>query len=543
MSERNKQEILDIAAHGSDEEVRRQLGRMTKVDRRAISRKETIGYMLFDGSAGFNIDQQKELYVDSILKIHLNKQALFNVFAGFWDVADDLIIGSVIEKTRTRWGKFVPYFFLAGIPFAVLVSIYWLLPLFFSPEHVNDMDYIPKFIAYVVLELLIETVANFKGVATAGYLSTITPYPSDRRRLLAITKYCNLFYAGVPNIIIEFLLDFITNGLIKDVEGSKGSAMIRRVLMTFGAGTGIVTGLVVMWYSSIARERVHQSVQAPKIRECLRVVFTNKPVLMYMFSNALGSFSTGIPTNSYYRWVLFMTTFDTISGIPSAFFQPLGFAKYNALAAKYSTKTLYMLGQTVPKGCYIPLFLYGILFKTKDGKYFFQRPSPKYSKGSDKESIVKTLLSTPMLPVCALWEIVFAIFQGITAISTDEIRNECNDYIEWKTGCRNEATLSVASTILCKIPARVNNVITPKLKLWIGYDQDAYPEGRAQTERAQKWIFAMSTLFPAFLSMTSIIPMFFYKIDKAARDRMYAELNARRSAMADQISGTETNGQ
>ena len=521
MSKLYKQDILDIAEHGTDEEVRRQLGQMTTVDRRVVSRKETIGYMLFDGSAGFNIDGQKELYVDSVLKIHLNKQALYNVFAGIWDVADDLIIGGIIEKTRTRWGKFVPYFFFAGIPFAVLVSIYWLLPLFFSPEHMNDRDYVPKFVAYIVLELLIEAVSNFKGVATAGYLSTITPYPSDRRRLLAITKYCNLFYAGVPNIIIEFLLDFITNGLIKDASGSKGSALIRRVLMTFGAGTGIVAGLVVMWYSSIAKERVHQSIQVPKIRECLRVVFTNKPVLMYMFSNALGSFSTGIPTNSYYRWVLFMTTFDTISGIPSAFFQPLGFAKYNTLAAKYSTRTLYMLGQTVPKSCYIPLFFYGLFLKKKDGTRFFQNRGP-------------------MFPACALWEIVYAVFQGINYISGDEIRNECNDYIEWKTGCRNEATLSVASTILCKIPARANNVITPKLKLWIGYDADAYPEGRAQSERAQKWIFAMSTLFPAILSLTSILPMFFYKIDKATRDRMYAELNARRSAMAERITEAES---
>ena len=100
MNEQYKQDILDIAEHGTDEEVRRQLGRMTTVDRRAISRKETIGYMLFDGSAGFNIDQQKELYVDSFLKIDLNKQALFNVFAGFWDVADDLIIGGVIDMKR-----------------------------------------------------------------------------------------------------------------------------------------------------------------------------------------------------------------------------------------------------------------------------------------------------------------------------------------------------------------------------------------------------------------------------------------------------------
>ncbi len=517
MSELNKQKAIDIAERGSDEEVAKHLRKMTKVDRRVVSRKETIGYMLFDGSAGFNIDGQKELFVDSILQIGLNKQSLFNTFAGIWDVVDDIIIGGIIEKTRTRWGKFVPYFFFTGLPFALLVSLYWLLPLFFSAEHVANPDYIPKFIAYIVLELLMETVGNFKAVATAGYLSTITPYPSDRRRLLAVTKYCNLFYAGLPNTIIEFLLDFITNGLIKAKPGRTSADMIKWTLVILGPFTGIVAGLVVMWYSTVAKERVHQSIEIPRIRDSLRVVFSNKPLLMYMFSNALGSFNTGIHTNNYYRWVLFMTTFETFAGIPSVAFQPLGFSKYNKLATKYSTKTLYMLGHTVPKMCYIPVYLYGMIFKDKEGKRFFQN-------------------RIPMLPITALWEIVFASFQGITSISGDEIRNECNDYIEWKTGCRNEATLSVASTILCKIPARLNNIITPKLKLWIGYDPTAYPEMRPQPEKTQRYIFAMCTIFPAVLSILTILPMFAYKIDKATRDKMYVELNERRSAIAEKIT-------
>ena len=517
MSDWNREETVYIASHGSDKEVTRALRQMTTVDRRVVSRKETIGYMLFDGSAGFNIDSQRELFVDSILKIDLNKQSLYNVFAGVWDVVDDILIGGIIEKTRTRWGKFVPYFFFTGLPYAVLTGLFWLLPAFFSEANVNNFDYLPKFIAYVVLELLLETVANFRSVATAGYLSTITPYPSDRRRLLAVTKYCNLFYAGLPNTIIEFLLDFITHGLIKTPEASGSHGLIRRVLMSFGPATGILSGLVVLWYSTIAKERVHQSIEIPRIRDSLRVVFTNRPVLMYMLSNALGSFNTGIYTNNYYRWVLFQTTFETFAGIPSVFFQPLGFAKYNKLSEKHSTKALYMLSHAAPKACYIPVFLYGMLLKKKDGARFFQ----------DR---------IPMFPITALWEIVFASFQGIGSISTDEIRNECNDYIEWKTGVRNEATLSVASTILCKIPLRLNNVITPKLKLWIGYDPTAYTEVRPQTERAQKWIFAMSTLIPACLSVLSILPMFAYRIDKGTRDRMYAELNARRSAAAESIS-------
>lgn len=521
MNEFKLREAKDIAEHGSDEEVNRHLQRMTRVDRRVVSRKETIGYMFFDGSSGFNIDSQRELFVDSILQIDLKKQSQFNIFAGIWDIVDDIVIGGIIEKTRTRWGKFVPYFFLVGIPYAIVVGLYWMLPLFFSEEHVNDLNYIPKFIAFIVLELLMETVKNFRGVATAGYLSTITPYPSDRRRLLSVTKYFNLFYAGLPNTIVEFLLDFITNGLIKASPTRTTADMMKWALVILGPFTAVVTGLVTIWYSTLAKERVHQSIETPRIIDSLRVVYTNKPLLMYMISNSLGSFSTGITTNNYYRWILFMTTFETFAGIPSVFFQPLGYAKYNKLAAKYSTKRLYMLGYSIPKASYIPVFLYGLLIRDKDGNQLFKN-------------------RIAMFPVTALWEIVYASFQGIIGISRDEIQNECNDYIEWKTGHRNEAILQVASTIMCKIPERLNAVFTPLIKDWIGYDQNAYKNVQPQPERAQPWIFAMSTLFPAILAILSIVPMFGYKIDKATRDNMYAELNARRSETAQKITDAES---
>ena len=108
---------------------------------------------------------------------------------------------------------------------------------------------------------------------------------------------------------------------------------------------------------------------------------------------------------------------------------------------------------------------------------------------------------------------------------------------------RNEATLSVASTIICKIPARLNGVLQPKYKEWINYDQTAYTEGRRQPERAEKWIFAMATIIPAFLVLSSMIPMFWYNINKDERDKMYRELNERRVKMAEKITqmaeGTE----
>ncbi len=498
------------------DEVNAQLKELVDADRRVIARKETVGYMLFDGSRGFNIDGHKDLFNDSILKISFDFQSLYNVIGGVWDIVDDFIVSFVIEKTRTRWGKFIPYMFLGGLPYALVSSLYWLLPAILPASAVASFNHIGKFIIYMLLDMSIELLGNFRNVGIGGYLSTITPYPSDRRRLLAISSYSSIIYSRIPDIIVEFMLDFIKNGIIKSTKSS--DELIRQSLMIVGPVTTILSGVIISWYTTIAKERVHQKVETPKIRDSLRIVFSNRPVLMYMLSNALGSFGTGLTTNDYYRQVLDMTTFETIAGIPSFFFQPIGFANYNKLARRFSTKNLYMISQVFAKSFYIPLWFYGRFLKTKDGKFFFQG-------------------RIPMLPVTALWEIIYATFWGVKSISGTEIGNECNDYIEWKCGYRNEATLAAASALLCKIPARINGILQPLYKKWIHYDQEAYTMGREQPIMAQKWIFAMATILPAFLVLSSMLPMFGYNIDKDMRDRMYLELNERRALTAERING------
>ena len=512
----NLDKINDIAQNGSDAQVNEQLRQMVDADRRVISRNETIAYMFFKGSQGMNIDGHKDLFNDSVLKLNLDFQSKYNIFAGIWDIVDDLIVTNIIEKSRTRWGKFIPYIFMGGFPYAMFATIYWLLPLIFSAEHIDNFSYLPKLLVFAGLDMMQEFLGNFKSVAIGGYTSTITPFPSDRRRLRSVSNYFDIIYSRLPDLVIEFALDFIKNGVVKSAEGNEAK-MIRKALMIMGPATSLLSGVIITWYASIAKERVHQKVDVPRLRDSLRVVFTNKPVLMYMISNALGSFGTGLSTNDYYRQVLNMTTFETIAGIPSFFFQPIGFSQYNRVAEKYSTRSLYMISQVFAKTFYIPLWFYGRFLKTKDGKHFFEG-------------------RIPMLPVTAIWECIYATWWGIKSISADEISAECNDYIEWKCGYRNEATLSMASTFICKIPSRINGVLQPKYKKWINYDQTAYTEGREQPEQARKWIFAMSTLFPAIIVLSSMIPMFWYDIDKSKRDRMYVELNERRVATAERIN-------
>lgn len=518
---RTEEKILDSEA-AELSKVNDQLKQLVDADRRVLSKKETIGYVLFNSNRDFNINGHKDLFVDSVLKISLDFQSLHNIIGGVWDFVDDFIVSFIVEKTRTRWGKFIPYIFMGGIPFALISTLYWILPMILPESMISNRLSVTKFVIYVLLDMVLEMVGNFRDVGIGGYISTITPYPSDRRRLVALSGYVSIIYSRIPDLVVEFTLDFIKNGIVKSAVSSE--VRIGRALMVVGPLTALVSGLVITWYTTIAKERVHQRIEKPKITESLKIVFSNKPVLMYMLSNALGSFGTGLSTNDYYRQVLNMTTFETFAGIPSFFFQPITFANYNKLAARFSTKSIYMISQVFAKTFYIPLFFYGIGFKTKNKvePYFFQS-------------------RLAMLPVTAIWECIYATFWGAKSISGTEMSNECNDYIEWKCGYRNEATLSAASAFMCKIPARVNGVLQPLYKKWIDYDQEAYLHvlpGRqsGQPLRAQKWIFAMATIIPAFLVLSSMIPMFWYNIDKDTRDRMYRELNERRVKVAETIN-------
>ncbi|MBR4766031.1 MAG: MFS transporter [Clostridia bacterium] len=513
-----KEQAVQIALNGTDEEVNKQLRQYTDVDRRVVSRKETVGYILFTSFRDFNINGHKDIFAETILKISLNLQSVYNAFAGVWDIVDDIIIGGVVEKTRTRWGKFIPYMAMSGIPLAIMSVLYWMLPYLIGQENCDNLNYLPKFLIWAALELINEVVENFRNVSVGGYMSTVTPYPTDRRRLISISSYASIIFSRLPDLVIEFAMDFITNGLVKTAKSSEQA--LKKAFVILGPSTMVVSAIIITWYCSIAKERVHQKIETPKIRESLRIVFTNKPLLAKMIADAFGSFGTGVSTNDYYRYVLYMTTFETIAGIPSVFFQPFGFAKYNELASKYSTKSLYMVSQVFAKTFYIPIWIYGRFLKTKGGKYFFQS-------------------RVAMLPVTAVWECIYATFWGVKSISGNEISNECNDYIEWKYGQRNEATLSVASTIICKIPARLNGIIQPQFKRWIGYDQTAYAQAKPQTFRAQKWLFAFATIITSFTVLGSMIPMFWYNIDKETRDRMYRELNERRVKIAEKINAAD----
>lgn len=75
-------------------------------ERRFIGVKETFGYTLFKASQEFNINKYSDRFIFDVLKIDFYYLSIVTAVGGVWDVINDMLIGTIVDKTRTRWGKF-----------------------------------------------------------------------------------------------------------------------------------------------------------------------------------------------------------------------------------------------------------------------------------------------------------------------------------------------------------------------------------------------------------------------------------------------------
>ena len=473
--------------------------------RRYVGVRETAAYLVYDMSQSFHIGDEKR-FATTIVGLSQQTYAKIIAVNGVWDVVNDLFMGMIVDRTRTRWGKFKPYLMFLAIPGTILSVLYWLLPVLLGGS-VTDLQ---RAAAYLALQLAMEGVGTFQGIARKGIMATITPFPHDRARLITFANlFSGLLGEKLPGIIFNGLLDFFDNG-----HGG-GQQNLPKVFMVMGTFTVIVAGIGAFWFFYVCRERIQQSLESPSLRDSFRTILRNKPVLLLTLSQTLSGLSVGGSKRDYLIDVLHAASFETICGIPGAIINPFSYAWIPWFRRHFSDKTLYILGTNCMNIFAVPVFLVGSIGGKTNGVY--------------KKRV-------PMAVVLALYEMGFTVFWGVRSVIPTEMYNESMDYCEWKNGYRGEAMISVARELSAKIAGKISGLATVLISIWSGYDPRKYVRGTAQTDKAKYTLFTMWTIIPAFTALFSVIPMLFYDLSDETKEQMYVDLQARRAAMATQAT-------
>ena len=477
-------------------------------NRRYVGRKETIAYVMFDMAQSININKYSGRFVNNILQIDFSLQQLATFINGIWDIINDIFTGAIVDKTRTRWGKFKPYLIGLGIPGTMGAIIYWLMPLFFPQTGPKDLN---KFLMYLILAVVREGVDTFRGIAQTGMLATITPHPVDRTRLITIANFASGFLGEkLPEQIMTLLLDLIGNGIIKS-ETKSITQIYTSLFVSMGVITSIISGAFSLYFFFVTRERVLQSVKKPSVMQGIKSILNNKPILLLTLSQTLSRLSVGGGKQDYFIDVLNFATLAAFTGLPGSIVHPISYSLVPWFRRKFSSRTLYILGAYIGDILMVPVFFVGAIGGKKNGLY-------------------KKII--PMAIALTVWETVFMLFYGVRKVIPSELYNEAMDYCEWKNGYRTEAMTSVAKGLATKLASLFSNMVQLQIKKLIKYDQTLYISGKQQSDDTKFGLFAMFTIVPFATTSLGIIPMLFYDLAGEKRERMYAELLARRAEMS-----------
>ena len=466
-----------------------------------VGTKETVAYLLNDVSNSFNIGHETQ-YIFNVVKIDFGINAIAGLFTGAWDVINDTVIAAIVDNTRTRIGKFRPYLLFMQIPMTLFGLLYWFIPFFF-PNTAGT--YLPKLIFYYTFNMIRETAGTFTSVAKAGYMSTITPNPNERVRLITLAELLSGYMGeDVPLMIFRLLFDLVNKKKLK-IE-------LRTLFMVMGSATSIVSCAFTFYFFLTSRERVPQSPERPDLKAGFKAIFTNYPVLLFCLSRFLEGFSVNTGEDNY--WINVFAgehMIETLKTAVSAISAPLGSVSYAFVAPRrrrFSSKTLWVGAD-----------LYDVLLRF--GVFFFGLYRNNYRE------------LKPMLAYYGFREFASKLLFGVNKVINVDLMNEAMDYCEWKNGYRMEATAGVARDLVEKIQRTVMNSVNSVVMKRIGYDQDL--QFGTQSKRTEFWLFALCSVAPVISGALGIVPKLFWPISKDTRAKMYADLAEQRKRMVEDV--------
>ncbi|MDD6220505.1 MAG: MFS transporter [Clostridia bacterium] len=466
--------------------------------RRYVGNMETAAYIAQDFAASFSIGKYSNRFIWDVVGIDFKINGIVTLFTGAWDVINDTFISTIVDRTRTRWGKFRPFLIWMKIPLTLFGMLYWFMPLFFPN---TATTYLPKLIYYFAFNIINETAGTFLNISQTGLLSTITPNPEERVRLISQAKFFSRFLGEqIPEWTMGILIDLINS--------QKIHMKLSNLFITMGSITAILSAAMTFWFYMSSRERVMQSLEKPKVIDGLKAIVNNKPLLLITLSDFLSGFGISQSRSDYYIDVLGQASLQTIVGIPAYPILNISYSFVSPLRKKFTSKKLWIAEDIWTDMCW--LIVFGI--------------------GSMKKNFMKRKV---MIPVMMIEEFVEMWVYGLRHVIPDELYNEAMDYCEWKNGYRVEAMTGVAKGLVTKMQAVVMNSVKSFILAKIGYVQ-----GQAigtQSDSAKWWLFALGTGIPIITSAFGIIPKFFYPIDNKMRARMYNDLTERRHLVADEV--------
>ena len=392
--------------------------------------------------------------------------------ARIFDAFTDIVMGGIIDNTRTRWGQFKPWI-VAGMMSVALITI-----LLFTDLGLRGPGYVALFAVVYIAWGLAWTMNDI------GYWSMLPALTLDQRERERIGALAKVFATiGLFTIVVAII----------PVTGMLGGDARAWQLFTIGAAAIMILGQLVTLVGVREPKRTG-AVEHTTVRDVARAIGLNDQLLWTALAMVL--FLVGYNTTTSFGVYFFkyayrdenmFSPFAAILGVA----QLLGFALFPLLRKRFSRKRLFSIAMGLVGLGYLVFF-----FSPMD--------------------IVPIGIAGLLLFVGASFVIVLMIV----------FLTDCIEYGQWKLGHRNGAVTFALQPFINKIGGAVATAIVGATLILTGINAARTPDD--VTEAGLLGMRLMMMGFPMVLMLASyLIYLRFYRIDEAFHAEIVADLRAR----------------
>lgn len=412
----------------------------------------------------------------------------------------DPIVGNMIDRSKSKHGKFKSMIIYSLVPLLVMTAVVFL-PIDFKGN--NVLCYVWIFITYLLWSLAM----TMGDVPSQGIASVLTPNPTERTNVVSISNTFKQIGFSACVVIVPIVCLIIPNG--SKVFVSKGETDIPMIGAEY-LGTAILTAILgCVLFALIPllnKERVaYVAGEKTTAKDMINALKSNKPLMLVIISYFLGfgrQMAMGIQVQAA-NVLLGSQNLVAVLGIVTAIGSMISMALCPVLIKKLGEKKVYLLLSFYGFGVSIISFVIG--------HFWFNNPS----------NMLLTVLFYASLFLIGLQ---FAAVTLMPMIMTAD----CVDYYEYETGKRMEGAAYSVLTLTIKVCLALGTAVGLIFVQKSGY-YTALAQGSFDV-KTKDIIFFAYTALPGILALLSTIPMFKYDIDGEKKAMISRELAKRREA-------------
>ena len=419
--------------------------------------------------------------------------------ARIFDALNDPIMGSIVDRTRTKWGKCRPYMKWMAFPIAIMTAICFLP---WYPQ--SDGGFAAISVMYVVWGM-IYTVADvpYWGLSTAMSNDTYR-----RGNLLTIARLFCTAGAGIVTVITPIITDNMTKGLDPVAKGE----MLKWIYFVIAIVCCVIAVPLFFLGFKNTTERNISTENPPSLGHNLKLLFKNKPLMLIVLSGIGGAarmlftYTGGLYFAKYIMDKESMYSLFTMAIVPGGLIASL---LVPWCTKKFGKRNTYIWSHIVGGVAMLIAFIVGIACAR--GAY--------------------TSTATTVVLLIAL--VIAGIPSGFGNIVTYAMIGDTVEYLELKTGERAEGICFAMQTLINKIGMAVGAFVGVLAYYMAGV---AANDASSVTPEGKDTMWFMLVGIAAISFFLTVIPLFFYKFNEKQQQEAKAEIEARKHAKAEQSS-------